>query len=368
MFVNSPDNLLRRRLKQAHLLLLRACLWENEKGLAAWQQWRGENDIETADAACSRLFPLLYRRLSAFAADDPAIIRLKGAHRYTWVNNISRLKHAEKLVLALRAANIEPVFLKGIPLLLETYSDVSARFINDIDFLVPDYQVEEAITVLDEQGHTPLEENYRLSVQFDYALPFISTDGIVVDLHWHALSIAREPEIDSWLGGSTVELQLGEQRVSAFSATAQLVVACVQMMLDSVERQVRYMADAYKLIRAENNSVDWEQLVDCSLGCGLAQLVAAPLRLLKAELELDLPDNVLRRLGTQPRTLLNRIESRVQLAAPSAPVRLARRWCLYQRAIAEQNEASGFLDYLSAFYETPTRSALLWDLARRTLK
>ena len=44
-------------------LLLRAALFEDERGRSAWRAWRAEADLDNIDQASFRLLPLVYRNL-----------------------------------------------------------------------------------------------------------------------------------------------------------------------------------------------------------------------------------------------------------------------------------------------------------------
>jgi len=362
----TTEVLLRKRLTTSQLLLLRACLWDEKRAVDAWEKWRISNSIDTVDSACSRLLPMMYKRLLEFNIKEPMIDRLKGAYRYTWVNNVSRLKHAENIATLLTAAGIEVIFLKGVPLLLNTYDDSGVRFINDIDILIDSSKAKEAVELLLGDGHIMLRESQRVDAKFDYALSLKTKTGILVDVHWHALCVAFESEVDQCLRQHLQTLMLGRTPILALSNTEQLLIACVHVTLDSIERQVRYMADAYKLISSPKSNLCWSRLVELALECRVAHMVLPALNLVRTELGADIPKEVIEKLEIIPRTLFHQIENTVQICAPSQSIRLARRWCLYKRGEQINNSQSGFANYLTEYYGLTNKYALLPHMIRHS--
>jgi len=71
--------------------------------------------------------------------------------------NRNILKQAEEINRQLNSHGIHPVFLKGTAFLLSgLYDDIAERMTGDIDFLVPENEMEEAAGILESKGYEPL--------------------------------------------------------------------------------------------------------------------------------------------------------------------------------------------------------------------
>jgi len=78
----------------------------------------------------------------------------------TAARNILLLNHASLILLRLRAENIPVIALKGLFLLENTYKDVGARSMSDLDILVHREDLNRTVEILQGLG-------YQLSRYFD---------------------------------------------------------------------------------------------------------------------------------------------------------------------------------------------------------
>jgi hypothetical protein len=144
--------------------------------------------------------------------------RLAARAQQTLREALSYLSVQRELVDALEAEGIPVLVLKGLPLSLDAYGDISARQIRDIDLLVAPERLEAAGRVLAECGlswqgwgaqweQPPADLRSAEPTALAYAerLPMLKhaefeRDGLIVELHWsltgnrHLLPMPR-----SWL-------------------------------------------------------------------------------------------------------------------------------------------------------------------------
>ncbi|MDG4554901.1 MAG: nucleotidyltransferase family protein [Candidatus Competibacter sp.] len=101
--------------------------------------------------------PLLYRRLKApplaGCVPDGVRKRLRGLYLNTAACNMRLYEELRPLLLALRAAGIPVVVLKGAYLAEQVYRNIALRPMGDIDLLVPASQAREAWRVVKELGY-----------------------------------------------------------------------------------------------------------------------------------------------------------------------------------------------------------------------
>ena len=229
-------------------LLLRAALLDGEAGAEALAAWRHEVDIDDLDVASYRLLPLLWRRLSRLAQDVPDAERLRGVYRKSWTRSQVLLHRATPVVSALRDRDIPLLVLKGAALARRYYGDVGARFMSDIDLLVPNHAAGEARTVLDALGWRPglaLPDSYLDAI---HALGYQDARGGDVDLHWHVLWECCGSDDDRELWADARPMEFCGHPVKTLSATDHLMQICAHGLRWSRPPAVHWAADAYLIV------------------------------------------------------------------------------------------------------------------------
>lgn len=106
-------------------------------------------------------------------------------------SNLQRYAEWIRLGEAFTKAGIISVALKGFPLAVRLYGDLSFRRVGDLDFLVPLPQVRDAIGVLNRLGYRDLAPRLWTGSRINHTLRFASErpfhgvrSGTAVDLHW----------------------------------------------------------------------------------------------------------------------------------------------------------------------------------------
>ena len=336
------------------LLLLRAGLWDGERGLAAWRRWRTEaGDLDEVEGGSFRLLPLVYRNLGPLLADDPDAGRLKGIYRSSWAVNQLGLKVGRRAIEALRAAELDVLVLKGGALLGSAYGDAGARPMGDLDLAVRPERVEEAVGALRGAGLAPIEDDPVRALTVCHSLAFRDREGQEVDLH-RGLQWRAGLDRDFW--EAAVGSELAGAPVLVLCPADQLLHVCVHGAAWNPVQPIRWVADACRTIEAAGPELDWDRLVELAVKGRLTPPLHASLSYLAAELEAPVPADVLGRLATAPVSRSERRAHEALAQPPSSRRSLTMLWWFWERHRAqaaldgERSTPAGLLRYLQRFW------------------
>jgi hypothetical protein len=211
------------------------------------------------------LAPAIYAGLSA--ADrlgelpPPVADYLALLHRLNHARNQTLQQQALELALALNAADIEPMLLKGcLCLFAGPYTDPGARMIGDIDILVPAAGVGDAVAVLARLG-------YRLANQYPaghnaYGEFVRAGDPGAVDLHVEPIDASHLLCASELWRASTV-VTAGGARFRVPSADDRLLHNLLHAQIHDLgdfyrgELRLRQVHEFTVMARAFGSSVDW---------------------------------------------------------------------------------------------------------------
>jgi hypothetical protein len=322
------------------LLLLRAALAEGDAALAAWRRWAATTDLETIDADCARLLPLLYvnlRRLGSLAADERLTARYASVYKRTWYRNNLAFRSAAEVIGLLTQRGIETLVLKGAALSILHYRDSGARAMEDVDVLVRPDHVTAALGVLRARGWTPtffgeqpggLTEAY---LSTHHGTGFRDAKGQSFDLHWYASQDACLPGADDGLWRASVPLTIAGAETRALAASDQLYHVCAHAYA-SGEAHLRWVADALTLMRG--SAIDWSRVVALAEDRRMVLPVRLALSFLRRELDAAVPAEVLERLAARTLPLVDRLEHEHNLSErPFTLGKVALRlWCRHRRS------------------------------------
>ncbi len=301
-------------------LLLKAALFEDDRGLVAWQRWKQTNSLTETDEDSGRLFPLLCRRLLAAGIEDPDLRILKSSYRHQWIANQQRIAAAGRALSILADAGIETMVLKGAALAYRTYRDLGVRPMNDVDVLVAPDRAREAVQVLQADGWWPF-----LASPLDALLPvthstlYRDEPDTGVDLHWYSMwAPAREEDL--WEAAEPFEI--GRVPTLVPSAADHLLLVCVHGIW-SHGRPLRWIADAMALIRSD--PIDWDRLVVAAGARSLTAPLRIALRYLRDVFDAPVPRRVLSATESDRAGILERAGHRVWRSPPrSGASRISR--------------------------------------------
>ncbi len=243
-------------------LLLAACLLEGDAALAAFEQWPGQDDLDSVDAGSYRLLPLLYRNVRGLEVQAPILERLKGIHRHTWYKNQLLFRRIAGAVCALKEARIDTLVHKGAALAVQWYHDVGTRPMDDVDVLVPTRRAPDAFAVLEGLGWSAPYRNPRTLLRGRAGIEFISDEGFRLDLHWHLLLECLEPDADAEFWGRSLPIEFSGVDTRTLEPADQLLQVLAHGCSWNAIEPLRWVADAVLLIEGAASQLDWSRLVE----------------------------------------------------------------------------------------------------------
>jgi hypothetical protein len=351
--------------------LLRAGLWQPQRGLPAWRHWRRrQGDLDEVEAGAQRLLPLVYRNLLGHV-DGPDVGLLKVLYRRAWTTNQFNLRAGRRAISALEAAGIETLVLKGAALGAAHYRDPGARPMADFDLAVPPGSVRAALAALEQTGFTSRADDAADLLRTRHSESIVDEDGFDVDLH---AGVIWRPGLERLFWEGAVQLELGGLKTLSLCPADLLFHVCVHGAAWNEVRPIRWAADAYKVIESSEGDLDWGRLADLAISSRLTLPLAEALRYLGQELEAPVPPGTAARLESAPVAFSERRAYKA-LARPPSPRRSAYMlWWIWERyraqagIDAERPNPIGFIRYMQGFWalENPGRVPL--EAGRRLLR
>lgn len=346
-------------------LLLRAALWQNADGLAAWEEWKNSVDVERLDHGSTRLLPLLHQNLKAQGIDDPLMARFKSVSRYYWYQNQMMFGQAALLLRQLEDAGIKTMILKGAALISLHYKNISLRPMNDFDLMVPTAQAARAMELLREWGwqpdtsvdnvHAPelIDEAYFNYVQ---AQPFVNEREQKFDLHRHLIGQCSTDDADDSFWANAIPTKLNGVETLALNPADQILHACVHGIAWSGVPPFRWVADIVTILNTSND-INWEHLIEQARVRRLSLPVADALRYLKEELRAPIPESAMQKISALPVTKAERIEYSMRMNPRESWSPLTALWLRYHSFKRSQNSRFWlvnllvFADYLRRLWK-----------------
>lgn len=285
---------------------------------AAWKQATVFDDI---DYATVRLLPLICIRMKRLGmTDDPLFGRIKGVYKSAWVWNQRIFGVLRQILAELEARNIPVLVLKGIPLLLDAYHDMGARFLGDADVVIPPEHAEEVVAMMRERGwhfqrpwmpdvNNPVASMYRVTKSSE----FENDQGVSIDIHWNIFGIYHHARVIDLLllrksvpsiafrdafWKSAVALGAPELPARRLCGEDVLIHIIIHGSEDNVHRTLRWVTDAAAIIRSL--AIDWSFVLARAREFGLAVELFAGLRYLRERMGLPVPESFLDELSRVP--------------------------------------------------------------------
>jgi hypothetical protein len=247
------------------------------------------------------LAPLLYRHLSACAADlcPPNLLRpWHGAAVSVLAGNMRLCAELVALVKRFRHEGIGVAAFKGPVAAVAYYGDLGSRTFVDLDVLVPAAQAREACAALVRAGYAPhfplrpgWDEVYlRRNCErvFDRSEP-----AATVDLHWGLLPPGYSftpPAGEVW--GRLEAVGLGGEEVPTLGPEDTLLFFCLHAAKHDWA-SLHWLSDLAELLRARPG-LDWDWARATAERGGAWRLVQVGLRLARDLLDAPVPPSALR--------------------------------------------------------------------------
>jgi putative nucleotidyltransferase-like protein len=317
--------------------LIEAALLGGDNALGAWRSWRAHNAPDTVDRASQRLLPLVYRNLRDNGVPESELRELKDSYDTRRDESERRLRAARPMVAALVDAGIDVLILKGAALARFYGGDLGLRPMRDIDLLVRTRDAERAAAALSRLGYEPTDLGWECLERFAFrrlhARSFVAPGLPEVDLHWHALHDARQPTADDDFWEGAVPLDFEGISVKALNATDQLLHVCVHSLQPEKRGNLRWYADAMRILCCETEPIDWKRLLDQALRRRLILQVRYCLECLRSAVAAPIPVETVRAFGRARTSWLERVEFRARTQERRPPGTIAQAVLAYQTEI-----------------------------------
>lgn len=280
-------------------LLLRAALFGGETSISSWEEWKSHVDFEEeVDHGSYRLLPLVYEKLQSLGYQDELTGRLKGIYKRAWMENHRIVHHASEILKLFSSSQIPSIVMKGIPLGLLVYQNPATRPMSDADILVPLKNAREAVALLKKVGYNPFNEGIlEHDLVYGRGMGFTDVSGRELDLHWRAMpdSIKNSKESDFW--DQAVQIEVMKAGAFRFSFTDELLLTIVHGLRNNPEPPIRWVSDAYLLIKKHGVSIDWERLLEYAVRYKVIIQLKEGLNYLINDFKTDIPAEVQNKLS-----------------------------------------------------------------------
>jgi hypothetical protein len=336
--------------------LLRAALLDGDEARHAWHRWTQSVDLDTIEAGSLRLLPILYRNMRRLDIDSPALGRIQGVVRQTWYKNHLVVGRLADLLRECRAAGLPTMVLKGVPVAIRYYGDLSLRPMADADLLVPAVRALEALPLVRAAGWRPMVVPIVWPPRWTASCAFVNDLAVELDLHDHVMQegVGAADDDEFWAAAEPIEV--GGEMTMALGPADQLLHTIVHGFRRSTVSPVRWVADATMVIRGAGERLSWDRLIAQARRRRLSRIVARSLRYLVDAIQVAIPEAAMSALESTPSSIVERVECWAR-TKPGAARLVAEGWCDYARARARTDDwlgALGAARYLRDRLRTPS--------------
>ena len=309
--------------------LLRAALSDGAAARRAWELVRPGLDPERADHASQQILPLLGANLARLGVTDPLVNRLATLRERTGAENRALFAAGRQILLALHAAGVDTLMLKGGALAVSVYRDIGLRPMGDLDVLVRTGQARAAVEALAAAGWCGRAAVTPEYIRTQHAADLFAAGDLKCDLHWHVYWECCGPDADDELWAASVPLAFAGVDTRTLAVADQLLHVCVHGSRRARRPGIRWIADALAVLRA--GGVDWARLLGQAAERGVVLRAGTMLLYLRDAFAAPVPDEVVGELQALPVSWLERVEYRVGNRPQGLLGELPSYWCNYRR-------------------------------------
>ncbi|MFT5312553.1 MAG: hypothetical protein ACI9QD_000730 [Thermoproteota archaeon] len=297
------------------LLILKASLWQGDAAIQAWKLWVDKIDINADfDYETFRLLPMLYHNMHQHGMSGHVMNRLKGLYRKSWFEQKMLVHKALPYLQALQQEGMDFLLLKGLPLGIQYYKNIALRPMSDIDILIHHSQAQKGIDFFESRSWDRHLNTWNEDIHYRHSMPFYK-DKLEIDLHWYGLVDNCDENINRIWWANSIPISVLDLEVKTLSPTDMLFHSIIHGMRWNKEPAIRWIADAYKIIEAEPDAINWDLFVKKAKKLAFTQRLALGLTFLINEMKLDIPESVIAQLQSSKPTLIEWLESSYVLKA-----------------------------------------------------
>lgn len=261
-------------------------------------EWRGVLDA----AQPQGLAPILSGRIQRHQIRAPRATqaRLRDELLNNTARNLQLLKHFEAVAGALQGQDLPFIPLKGVYLCSNLYENLGERTIWDIDLLVPEAELERALTLIETTGyHSSRPYDLKQEVGNYHHVPaYVKAEAPPLEVHWTLLNPRFQHQLD-WqqLWERSVPARVGAAIVQVLCPDDLVVYLCAHvayqhMYIDSI----RSLYDLKLVLKRFGPELDWAAIAARARAWGLLNSVYLTLHLTEELLGPVLPDLIWRML------------------------------------------------------------------------
>jgi hypothetical protein len=275
--------------------------------------------------------PLLFRSLEAVApAAVPQEVRaqLKGQIQVNIQGNLFLTKELLNLLTLFGQHRIPVIPYKGPVLAASIYGDLGLRPSNDLDILVQERHIVQALDVLVSHGYQMIRPSSI--VQTEKSLQSIRINELIqkslwayqlifshperqgiVELHWRITPKYIFPNSSAWLWENLKPVMVGGSTVFTFAPENLLWFLCVHGTKHQWKR-LSWLCDIAELIRVYPE-LNWEQVIVRATMLGVERRLYLGLLLVSCMLNTPLPGAVEKKIQSTPhiKTLVQQVTEKV---------------------------------------------------------
>lgn len=329
-------------------LLIHAAMDEGARGLAAWETWSAEANLDRLDVGSTRILPLLYRNLLALGVSHPAMSGFGKFYRHTWATNQLTIRQMGEVIAEFEKRGVQTLVLKGAALMVRYYKDLGVRPMSDCDVLVPSEKTDEAMEILVELGWDGSKPLHLLSSDYRaplHGLGFFHPDKkLGFDLHWHVMHLNLAAHYDAPMWDAAVPISFDNVPSRVLCAEHQLIHLLFNGCVNEGSLNIRWLPDALVVLKNEP-LLDWQRLVEHCQRLEFVSPAAAMLRYLQESWGVAVPTSALAALERTP------VGYRMRQVYECLNTRKEERsglqtfWLLYSQYLMSQPGTNRFLPF-----------------------
>lgn len=361
-------------------LLQRACFLTDSSAIAAFEQWNTYNNWDDHfNLDEYRLFPQLYRNLSALGFDHPLMAKFKGIARKAWYNNNLFFHSFAPTVKELRDAKIPVLILAGGAFALRYYNDFQLAHTTGFGILVHPGDARATFQHLTRAGWRP-QPNLAAAVldayfNARYYHILQHQNGERIFLQWQLLPACPSENSDAPFWERAQEITLDGVPALVLDPTDQLLHTCLGGTLPGGSPRPQRSSDVLLFLNAVSSEIDWDQFLARVQANHVVLPVREILRPLASKFKIPIPAPVLEKLAALP-VSSDEQKNRTLWDAVTPTERVQQLWRIYARRSCNKTAlalAAGFPTFLQHWWgletlgQVPTRalSAFRWQRFKR---
>ncbi len=282
-------------LSAAETWLLVASTQSGATAQAAWDQWRAQCRIETADSDSQAIFSMLYLNLVA-RLGGPEERLLKGIYKRTWYANQLAFAQLRRLLERFAEHGIPTVLMNDAALVAGYYPDIACRAIRCIDLVVRAEHWDQSVALPTAHGWQKLQGKLPTTPHGLSVTSFSGPAGHTVRIWTNLFTAEPQRDTEARIWDAAQEIELAGRPVLVLGPVEQLLCLSADSFRENDAALFRF-ADAMRLLASLRSTSDWARLVWQAQRYEHILPLRIMLTFLSATLSVSLPSWVLPALG-----------------------------------------------------------------------